>query len=128
MKTQDYTQEELLALRPWPESEERKLSRIATDLFRYDHGPRPTALVRDNCGACALQGYNRLPKSEGGGLNYAGWKRVFIQSNTFISRKKVLAALASENKAYVRALRRDLVTFGHNHRRTGVVHGRELLD
>lgn len=82
---------------------------------RHDHNKSDhTPLTRENCGACALNGYH--PKGERSDfINYAGWARVYVEAGKFIPAKlryAFLAELASSNRAYADALKQDIRDFG----------------
>ena len=86
-------------------------------LTRHDHNMRDKSqLVRENCGACCLNGYH--PKGERRDfINYAGWARLYIQASKFIPnnlRYAFLAELASSNRSYAEALKQDIKDYGIN--------------
>lgn len=86
-------------------------------LTRHDHNLRDSSPdVRENCGACTLNGYH--PKGERRDfISYAGWARVYIQAGKRINKSlhyAFLAELASDNRAYAEALKKDILEFGIN--------------
>ena len=82
---------------------------------RHDHNLSDRSPeTRDSCGACTLNGYH--PRGEARNqINYAGWARIYVQalkpipSNLFLA---FMAELASDNRVYADALRRDIKAFG----------------
>jgi len=86
-------------------------------LTRHDHNQSDnTPLVKENCGACCLNGYH--PKGERRDfINYAGWARLYIQAGKFIPnniRFDFMAELASDNRLYAEALQQDIRDYGIN--------------
>lgn len=90
--------------------------RIAVHLLtQHDHPARfNDQLTRENCGACALNGYH--PRGEKRTfINYAGWARVYIQAGKAIPNNLFLAfmaELASDNRLYADGLRDDIKHYG----------------
>lgn len=85
-------------------------------LRRHDHSATNDPEVRENCGACVLNGYHQKGERRDF-INYAGWARVYIQAGKRIDKKiqfAFLAELASENRAYADALKDDIRQFGIN--------------
>ena len=93
-------------------------------LYRHDHGPNDRSqLVRENCGACVLQGYFPRGKDTGwegkrsDGPNYGGWARIYTEAGRHVP-KKWHEAFKTELKRvndprYVSALHRSIATFGN---------------
>ena len=96
--------------------------------FIHDHGTQifpkeDRAIVRENCGACALEGYcsecERVAKGcqhlrEIGGANYAGWERLYVESKRPIPKEwqeAFISALKAQTP-YAERLRADVREFG----------------
>jgi len=87
-------------------------------LSRHDHDGTGTALERQNCGACVLNGYGDkklmlegLPCQP----NYSGWARVYVQAGKTIPekyREAFILELTSENARYREALLQDIKSNG----------------
>lgn len=79
-----------------------------------------TDMIRESCGACVLRGYiSESARADGwteeDGPNYAGWARVYVESNSRIPTKWRAAferERNSDNRAYARALEISINTYG----------------
>lgn len=74
-------------------------------------------LTRENCGACALDGYGAHADGDTAPLapNYAGWARIYVKAGMRVREEwhaGFLAELEDENERYREALHRDVRTFG----------------
>lgn len=96
---------------------------IAQSLFKHEAGHLSGTSERENCGACALEGYLSRSaradlKSQGMHhpiINYSGWLRVYIQAGRFIPskfRKALEEELKSDNKLYLNATKEDIKIYG----------------
>lgn len=88
-------------------------------MSHHEHVGNGTALEKQNCSACVLNGYGdgKLTREEGLPLqpNYAGWARIYVCAGETIPakyRKAFISELDSENRPYADALRRDIEEFG----------------
>lgn len=80
-------------------------------LTDHRHGARPSKLVRDNCGACALAGHGA---DERGIPNHSNWMRLYVQGRVAVDkvqRDAILDAVA-KGDVYGRALAEDIATHG----------------
>ena len=119
---------EPLDVQPWPEGPEHghaaNLHALAAGAFRHQHSmafadAEEEALVRENCGACALFGYGELSGDDapdGPRQPNRDFARVYVEAGRSIPRRwypAFLAALNDEgNPAYRLALHRSVATFG----------------
>jgi hypothetical protein len=113
----------------------RAMRAMARGTLRHDHPPIGTPewdewtdagehtadhveLVRVNCGACRLDGYDDSRADSHGKLSpdYAAWTRVYVQAGRPIPQRYRAAFIAelndAENTGYAAALARDVATFG----------------
>ena len=104
------------------EMEQKRL--IAQRLFIHERGHLEW---REDCGACALEGYiSRATRKESDGVqfvNYVGWLRVYVQAGRIIPARwfmKVRNELKSDNKAYLRALQEDIKYYGVQNQEPGI--------
>lgn len=99
---------------PWDADKAQEQRRTAVRLFA-DHGHDGywDRLTRENCGACALQGYD----ADHDGPNYASWERTYVQAGYYVRPEWAGAFVRTlttpdQNEAYRVALMRDLATYG----------------
>jgi len=106
---------------PWSAAEANGLRRTAQMLLsRHDCQGSRLVEMRENCGACVLNGYMSSADRKSGALkvadgpNYAGWARVYVQAGSSIPRrwrKAFQAERDSDNRLYAEALERDIATW-----------------
>ena len=109
----------------WIEDEQRYMRAQARYLFKnHGHGSDMSQLARVNCQACCLNGYEPRGGRDGFGDDWkvsrdgpcvANWQRTYVQAGHPIPRKWEAAfdkALTEDNPQWVRALSRDITTFG----------------
>lgn len=107
-------------IHPWASPESRDLQATARRMFTdHGHGRQWDRLTRENCGACALDGYGahdddgRAPYAP----NHAAWARTYVQAGRVIPRE-YRAGMRRElspdntNTRYRDCLARDVMTFG----------------
>lgn len=131
MKYEGYAVESV-PMEPLTVGEARDAARVARQLLRHDHLPigseafrewtggtdETVRLTRENCAACALDGYGA--DTDGGTVplspNYAAWERVYVQARRPIPHRWLPAFVASlndeVNPSFAAALLRDVATWG----------------
>lgn len=110
-----FSQLPLDGVKPWSLKEATRHRDTARQcIYRHDHNPSDrTPIVRENCGACVLNGYVPRGEKRGERPNYAGWARIFVEVGKPMPREWLEAELArTDNAPYVAALKRSIVTFG----------------
>lgn len=112
---------ERIPVQPWAPAEAVDVRNIADAAFRHGH---PNAfrdaddeqVTRENCGACALDGYGEHNTDGITQPNYCNWTRVYVETGQAIPgrwRPAFHAVLnATDNPGHHDALLRSLATFG----------------
>jgi hypothetical protein len=112
---------ERMPAEPWTPAEAVNVRDIAEAAFRHDHSrifrdADDEELTRDNCGACALDGYGEHHTDGILQPNYSNWARVYVEALRPIParwRPAFHAVLnAEDNSRHHDALLRSLATFG----------------
>lgn len=118
MRFEGYALREIPERDVWPEDEAMSLTKQAMGMLgRHQHdvdldGDPEAHLIRENCGACTLNGYGA--DQEDPGPNHAGWTRVYVQARRSIRPDwwPTLLADLAEGSRYSDALARDIRTWG----------------
>ncbi len=116
-------------IQPWTAEEAKQHRAMARQAFKHDH-EEPIVenwdgeeqLTRENCGACALEGFEPLPGTEDDQdappePNHADWTRIYVEAGRPIPEVCRTAfedkrANAHGNARHAAALARSIVTFG----------------
>jgi hypothetical protein len=105
---------------PWTDEEAARLRGMAVAVFRHGHGvifrdDDDEDLTRENCGACALEGWGEHATEGIFQPNYCNWARVFVEAGHAIParwRTGFHAVLnAEDNPGHRVALLRSLATW-----------------
>ena len=107
----------------WSELALRGQSRVAGLMFRHDHAqtiyPKSDrALVRENCQACCLEGYNSDTETFAKtvhGPNVSNWQRDYLQTRRVIPtiwRDAFWSFRTDDNRLWAECVELDLATYG----------------
>jgi hypothetical protein len=112
---------ERLPPRPWASSEAVRIRTMAAAAFRHGHPGTfrdndELTLTRDNCAACALDGWDEYTENGIIQPNHCNWARTYVEAGRPIParwRPAFHATLnATDNPGHHDALLRSLATFG----------------
>lgn len=108
-----YTIEEI---QPWSDDEAKRYANQARGLFNHGHAGYWDEMTRDNCGACALEGWRESDEEGDLAPNYGGWARAYVEAQRWIPDRWRAAyesdQLHGDNPAYSVALARSVAYFG----------------
>lgn len=107
----------------WSGLEADQLRRRAPMMFRHDHAQQiypksDRALVRENCQACCLEGYDSETETFRKttlGPNVANWQRDYVEAGRVIPaiwRDAFYSYRESDNVLWMKALELSIATFG----------------
>ena len=107
----------------WSDIERNAQQRVAGQMFRHDHPQQiypksDRALVRENCQACCLEGYNSETETFAktrSGPNVSNWQRDYVQTRRVIPaiwRDAFWSFETDDNTAWAACVRLDIATYG----------------
>jgi hypothetical protein len=107
----------------WSDLERMHQRRVAAQMFRHDHPQAiypesERALVRENCQACCLEGYDSETETfrkTAAGPNVSNWQRDYVQSGRVIPaiwRAAFWSFETSDNTLWAACVRLDIATYG----------------